>query len=305
MSCVRFQSVRLPDPASGGFTVATWNAERCMHIEESARLIANSDADLVLLSEMDIGMARSDNRDTVGELAELLGMTHVAAVEFIELGLGDERETRLNEGKANLKGLHCNAILSRFELERPSVVRLDSGGSWFAGRPGKGQRRAGGRIALAARMGCDSPCWVVSTHFESEGNPMGRANECARLIAGLNRLCGIEPAIIGGDFNFASLPEADGSDNDWFAKPDSFEPAFRLLEQAGFEWSAANTPEPTTRPHVWTEQWSPRKLDWLFTRGVTASRPRILPVTTPCGFNLSDHELLLAEIDSTRSRQIG
>src|SRR4051812_7887995 len=44
--------------------LAAWNAERLKYAEPSAALLAGLDLDVVLLSESDVGMARSGNRHT-------------------------------------------------------------------------------------------------------------------------------------------------------------------------------------------------------------------------------------------------
>ena len=49
--------------------LAAWNAERLKYGEASAQLFAALDCDVILLSEADIGMARSGNRNTIAELA--------------------------------------------------------------------------------------------------------------------------------------------------------------------------------------------------------------------------------------------
>src|SRR5690606_17225630 len=105
--------------------VVAWNAERCKQLEPSARLLAASGGDVLLLSELDHGMARSGQHHAARELAWLLGFGYVFAVEFLELQLGSPAERDvLPEGASNQVGYHGNAILSRAPLLRPAVVRL-------------------------------------------------------------------------------------------------------------------------------------------------------------------------------------
>src|SRR6185369_9820413 len=151
--------------------LAAWNAERLKHGPASAALFASLQPDIVLLSEVDIGMARSGNRHTVAELAVALGTGYAYGIEFVELGLGDPREEEWHKGERNAVGFHGNAILSRFPLNDFALIRLDSGGRWFGERPdlskGPAQRRIGGRMALAARV-ADSDLVVVTLHLESD-----------------------------------------------------------------------------------------------------------------------------------------
>ena len=93
--------------------IAAWNAERCKYLPESAALLAGIGADVVLLSELDVGMARSGNRHTPRELARALGSGYLFGVEYVELGLGDNREKAWHAGQSNQSGLHGNGILSK------------------------------------------------------------------------------------------------------------------------------------------------------------------------------------------------
>ena len=300
-SCPALNTVRIQQPASpearqGKLRVVAWNLERCKNVEASAALISADDADVALLTEMDIGMARSANRDTVADLAGLLGMGHAAGVEFLELGLGDEREEDECHGLQNAGGLHCNAVLCRHEIRRAEVVQIGSGSDWLEGRAGKGQPRIGGRMAVLVKMFSSKPIWLVAVHFESEDGPDDRAVEAAHLVAGIDRLCREAPVVVGGDFNFNGLTAAGLSGRQLLACPHLHEPAFAVLQNAGFSWNDANTTEMTTRRHPWQHDFVAQKIDWVFARGAVASNPHVRPACTPSGDNLSDHEMLAVDI---------
>ena len=51
-------SAPLAAPADS-LRIAFWNAERCKYLDDSADLLARAEAGVTLLSEMDLGMARS------------------------------------------------------------------------------------------------------------------------------------------------------------------------------------------------------------------------------------------------------
>src|SRR5262245_22733139 len=72
--------------------LAAWNAERLKYGDASAAMLRALDLDIILLSETDVGMARSGNRHTTADLAQALGLGYAYGVEFVELGLGDDRE---------------------------------------------------------------------------------------------------------------------------------------------------------------------------------------------------------------------
>ncbi len=223
--------------------------------------------DIVLVSEADIGMDRSGNRDTVSDLAESIGTGHAAGVEFIELDLGDEREMVEFAGETNCAGLHCNAILSRLRFDDVAIIPLDCGGAWCHGRPGKGQRRVGDRIALGARIVSQGPLWAFSVHFESEGGPDDRAAEAERLVDGLNEVCPNEATVVGGDFNVSALSsEAVTGKRPVAVDEEIHELMFKVLRNAGFEWTACNAAGPTTRRHPRDIGYTPKKIDWMFTR---------------------------------------
>ncbi|WP_156384749.1 hypothetical protein [Devosia sp. Root413D1] len=73
-------------------TVAAWNLERCYNVEKSAAVLQREGAELVLLSEVDNGMARTGQRHTSRDIAVELGMNYAFGVEFLELELGAEVE---------------------------------------------------------------------------------------------------------------------------------------------------------------------------------------------------------------------
>ena len=279
--------------------VAAWNLERCKHVEASADLLAQMDADVVLATEMDFGMARSFQRHTTRDLAQALNMGWLYGVEFVELGIGDDRERAEFDGVPNQEGLHGNAILSKFPLLNPALIPLDDGGGWFGNDPnGKGEFRVGGRMALGAQIETPSGLLtVVSMHFESESTPESRAIEADRVCSAIEELYGNGMCVMGGDLNTRHFTDGGATSAQILNEPQRFEPAFSIFEQAGFEWRTSNTGEITTRFHPWHDLTRPPKvLDWLFVRGLRGSSPSVVPAIDQTGQNLSDHELIGVEI---------
>jgi len=277
--------------------VAAWNVERGRDVADIVEGVAEAGAGIALLTEVDIGMARSGNRDTIDEIATGLGMHAAVAVEFIELGLGDARESAVYAGLPNAAGLHGNAVLSRWPIAAAWVLPLDDGGFWFAGHTDGRQRRIGGRHALAALIdpGC-GPIWCVATHFESHSDEAARGREMARLGACLDTLAPEAPVILGGDFNTKRVT-ADAL----AAGPDALaqEPLFAEGAARGLTPEGANTPEPTTRRRAWQSEKEvrpARRLDWFFTRGLTPSAPKVWPAVDSRGEAISDHELITVVI---------
>lgn len=277
-------------PAPERLRVVAWNAERLKHGEASAAVLAPLDADVLLLTEVDRGMARSGNRHTVRDLADALGMGWRYAVEFIELGLGDGRETAAHAGQTNVDGLHGAAILSRVPLEAERLIRLGDDGAWFDGSR-KDQRRVGGRIALAAdvRLG-GVPVRLVAVHLESHSDAAHRAAQ-TRLLTDASAPA---PALLlAGDFN---TKEAGGCDG---ALPAAVadEPLFAVLAEGGFTWADANALGPTQRLHPYQEPRPLLRLDWAFTRGLRARKAMTVAALAADGTVLSDHEILVCDLE--------
>jgi len=274
-------------PLPGRLRVAAWNAERLKYAAPSAALLRG--ADVVLLTEADIGMARSGNRHTVRDLAEALGMGWAYGVEFVELGLGDARESEWHADEDNRIGLHGNAILSRHRLVDPVIIPLDAGGTWFAGRTGS-QRRLGGRMAVAARLDAPRPLWLVAAHLESHSDATDRGRQAERLVAAIDRLVPAGAGVVlGGDFNTTEAPgplDATGA-----------EPLFAVLRDAGFDWRRCNAPGPTQRTRPDGTPVPPfAKLDWLFTRNADAEAPETIAAVDAEGHAISDHEVVAATV---------
>lgn len=274
--------------ANNGLVVAAWNAERLKYHAPSVELVRQSGADILLLTEADLGTARAGNRHTVADLARDLDMSYVFGVEFVELGLGDSREREWHKGQTNTIGFHGNALLSRLPLLDAALIHLDDGGAWWTDAK-DGQGRIGGRMALAAKIDTAfGPILAVSVHLESKTDVEDRAFQTKRLIASVDKLADGLPVVMGGDFNTNVLPAGS-------REPEAYEPLFNLLAEAGYEWKTANDFALTqrTRPDGTPEPPFAR-LDWLLARGLAASQAVTVAAVDVNGAAISDHELIKA-----------
>jgi endonuclease/exonuclease/phosphatase family metal-dependent hydrolase len=139
-----------------------------LNLKEQERALAEaqmlSQADVIVLNEVDWGLKRSDYRHVAQELAAALGMNYAFGVEFVEvdpltLGIdqleGDEVENRaeliqnLAVDRQRTMGLQGNVILSRYPLQNVRIVRFQTQGhDWFEGEKKqvapieKGKRKA-------------------------------------------------------------------------------------------------------------------------------------------------------------------
>merc|ERR1711865_1039880 len=88
--------------------VVDWNTERGTYWAEFAEMIeAIPDLEkptVLVLNEMDIGMARSGNVHTARKLAFRLGMNYAWGLEFVELTNGNAREQNDTLGMKNAMG---------------------------------------------------------------------------------------------------------------------------------------------------------------------------------------------------------
>jgi endonuclease/exonuclease/phosphatase family metal-dependent hydrolase len=277
--------------------LCAFNAERLKNPAGVRRLMDRAGAQVSLVSEADVGMARSGNAHTIRALTEASGEGYLYGVEFVELDLGDAREMREHAGERNACGFHGNAVVTALRIESALLIPLEESGFWFPGYEGA-QRRIGGRIALAARLtGGPRPLWVVSVHLESKTDPEDRRAQMGNLLRALDSLAPDAACVIGGDFNTKALPRGEEERHLLLEAPERHEPLFADLRGAGFSWTASNLAQPTQRTGPSNKPNPPfGKLDWIFVRGVTAENPQVVPTVDEQGRALSDHEMLAVDL---------
>lgn len=286
MNAVQCGGVASADCLPAAFTVAAWNVERCLFPEETAAHLAPIAPDVVLLSEVDHGMARTGQRHTSADMARALGMTYAFGVEFHELDLGGPTERAFCTDDFNALGWHGNAVLSSVPFERVALFRLDDHGHWFSAETGAAdpdQPRLGGRMAIAAVLpGAQGPVCVVSTHLESNADAHHRQIQFQRLLDHVDAFAPDMPVLIGGDLNTGNhLPP----DFDWRR-----ETLFALGESRGYDWGFT-AEGMTTRPSLITPHPDRvMKLDWLAGRDMTCLDKGVLSSLSSGGKPLADHD---------------
>ena len=284
-----------------GLRVVAANLERGRGLDDWVTLLTTAEPDVILVSEADGGMARSGNRYVARELADRLGMAFVFAVEFVELSLGGEDERdELPADSANEFGVHGGAILSRFPLERPAAVRFEFDGQWYA--DDSPEPRVGGRCALVATV---DDVVVVAPHLESHGGPTGRSRQVTDLLDLIEPYADGRPVIVGGDLNTHTVDLSGKEDVGGELTPERVrdpvdrEPLFAEAAERGYEWSTANTDEPT---HRTSRGRGDLNLDWFLTRGLAATGPEVIAALAPDGTPLSDHDLIAVIVGPERIR---
>lgn len=276
-----------PEPLAFPFTVAAWNLERCLFPEESAAHLRATGAPLVLLSEMDNGMARTGQRHTTAEVAAMLGMQYAYGVEFVELGLGSATERAFCKDGSNEKGFHGNALMAAVPLRRPFLERLWGERLWFM--DGGDQPRLGERSAVGTVIDTEAgPFVAVSTHLESATTAACRERQMKELIDHLDAAFPGLPILIGGDLNTGNHAGGDFEAEGLFA----------MSAARGFTRHGGPIDRMTTRPSLIT-RWPERamKLDWFLARGLKIGESRILPSLDASGRPLSDHDLITCVVE--------
>ncbi|HET7715485.1 MAG TPA: endonuclease/exonuclease/phosphatase family protein [Bauldia sp.] len=288
--------------------VLFWNAERLKFPAPSAAMIRRANPDAVILCELDLGMARSENRHAIADLAAALDAGYIYAVEFVELDLGDARERGWFAGERNAAGLHGAGLVSPRPLLDPYLLRLEASGRWFDGA--FGERRVGGRIAVMASIEIGgAPVLLVSVHYESHTGPGDRLAQTRTLLDAIDRDFAGRPVLIGGDFNTNTMERADheqpravraalDADPERLIRPMRYEPMFAELARRGYDWEACNlmgAVTQRTRPDG-TPQEPHGRIDWFFARGLACSEPAVIPAVDENGVAISDHEALAVTV---------
>lgn len=274
-------------------SVAAWNVERCFFPEQTAAHLTSVTPHIVLLSEVDHGMARTGQRHTSEVVAAELGMTYAFGVEFHELDLGGPTERPFCKDDFNALGWHGNAILSSVPFSDLAMIRLDDHGHWFASDTASAdpqQPRLGGRMALAAIVQTlTGPLCIVSTHLESNADAHHRHAQFVHLLDALDEFAPHMPILVGGDLNTGNhLPP----DFDW-----RDETLLEMAQQRGYSW-ASTADGPTTRPSLITlHPERVMKLDWFASRGLNPHSNGILSSVAD-GKPLSDHDCIWCVVET-------
>jgi len=239
------------------YRAVAWNVERGLCFDEIVHFLKNhstmAKADVLLITETDLGMARTKNRNVARELAEALGMNYFFAPSYLNLekGNGNERDV---EGENEL-GLHGNAILSRYPIHKPRILSIPNSHDKMHGN----EKRLGSQRALIATIDfAGSPLRVSCQHVNVRSTQEKRKKEIEATVKALIEE-GDTPALIGGDWNTSTYDSHSatssiigfwvrvfmGVDNmmtNHYPHPDrKFEKGlFGMLEKSGFSYKDCN-----------------------------------------------------------------
>ncbi|MDQ1559791.1 MAG: hypothetical protein QOD32_2851 [Pyrinomonadaceae bacterium] len=177
-----------------------WNIERGKQLDGIIRALRDHPvlraSDVLLLTELDYGMARTANAHVVREIALALGMNYAFAPCYLALNKGSGVEADV-EGE-NERALHGNALLSRYPLRRVHAVSLPNGKDKMAGK----EKRLGQQRAVVADV--QHPLGefrAVSLHLDAHSTQRHRQRQMRLILDHLDSLTPRLPVLVGGDWN--------------------------------------------------------------------------------------------------------
>ena len=234
--------------------VVDWNIDRGLQLPAILEFLAQADADILLLQEVDVNVRRTQRLNIAREIAQKLRMNYVFGREFIELTQGSNANP----------AWHGQATLSRWKISRPRVISFQRQSNfwkprWFLPRHEPFQERLGGRIALAAEIETAGISILsYNLHLESRANDQMRISQLEEVVQDASAYDSISMIVLAGDLNLnASQPGAAD-----------------VLNRGGFGKAAPTSNVPTTpRRHLLEPG---RSIDWAFVRGpVRIERARV------------------------------
>lgn len=189
-----------PRPERRFVRAVTWNVERGNRLDGLKAFLLSrpeiTSADIVLLNEVDIGMARSGNRNVAAEVAAALGFEHVFGNSYLCISHGDVRDGV--HDIENEVGMHGNAILSRYPIKRAENFSVAITKDKFE----SSERRLGHKKALWAEV--ETPLGllpVVTVHLDPIAAPEQRREQMRDAVELIERRALGPRVLMGGDFN--------------------------------------------------------------------------------------------------------
>ncbi|MGD9561294.1 MAG: endonuclease/exonuclease/phosphatase family protein [Pyrinomonadaceae bacterium] len=186
---------------AGGPAVSAlaWNIERGIMFEGIAEALRNHDElknkDLLLLTELDYGMARSGNRFVAKELADRLNLNYAFAPVYIALQKGSGVEAAM-EGE-NTGSIHGLAMFSKWPMCNVHAVPLPNGKDKMWGK----EKRLGFLRALIADIDHPSGTFrAVTIHLDAHCSRAHRRLQMRFILDHLDTLDAL-PTLLGGDWN--------------------------------------------------------------------------------------------------------
>jgi endonuclease/exonuclease/phosphatase family metal-dependent hydrolase len=323
-----------------GLRLCAWNVERGRRFDALVAALGTHPtlraADVLLLLEVDAGMARSGNRDVARELAEALGLSYAFAVSYLVL---EDDFGENSDGGENTLALAGTAVLSRVPIRRTMNLDLPELRDKFS----SSEKRLGKKRALLVELELEEGLLpVAACHLDSTASSTQRARQLASV---LDALAASPRALVGGDFNTStydlSSPVAlardllhkliltgfDGTVANYMTPDRRYERAlFELLAARGFSIEGFNDRAHGTLVYDLHDPYAvekarqavggmltqllrwrlrpwggvvPARLDWFAGRGLGARTAAVVDARDGDGRRISDHSAIVVELAAT------
>ncbi len=238
--------------------ILDWNIDRGKHLAGIQALLRETQPDLCVFQEVDLGARRTQEQDIAQELAEAFQMNFAFAPEFRELG-------QSTGGGAAYQG---QAILTKLPIRSTRILRFSRQSGFWKPRPllissfPMLQRREGGRIAQVSELDNGGHLLTVyNLHLESRTSEEARLLQLEEALQDSERYSPETPVIVAGDLNTMSRHS----------------PLVDRLREYGFRSAFGRR---RVRTHILIGS-----LDWVFVRGPIECRDaRVIR-----GAHASDH----------------
>jgi endonuclease/exonuclease/phosphatase family metal-dependent hydrolase len=306
---------QIPNPKST--RALAWNIERGSVFAGIVDALQNhedlQDKDLLLLTELDYGMARSGNRFVAREIADALNMNYAFAPVYIALQKGSGVEAEASG--ENTRSIHGLATFSRWPMKNVNAIPLPNGKDKMWGK----EKRLGHLRALFADI--EHPAGdfrAVTVHLDAHCSRKHRQLQMRLILDHIDTLP-VLPTLIGGDWNTTTFNAQNarraimgywrrvmmGVKNvvtNHYPYPDRYfeRGLFGMLEARGYTYRSLNQPgagtihydvgsiEKNTNLRDWVPEWCfpfifwaanrvggrvSGRLDWFAGRGIEGSNP--------------------------------
>lgn len=313
-----------------------WNIQRGTHFEKLRDALLTDpvlrEADVLMLSEVDLGLGRSHNRNVAKELADALGMSYAFAASYLTL---EDDHLENPDQTENTLALAGSAILSRAPIKRVINADLPEVRDKFS----SSEKRLGKKRAVIAELEMTRGTIVVAqAHLDSNASSRQRAQQLSALLAQARTL-EVPRILLGGDLNTTTynlgskwglvkdilhkllVTGFDGTVTNYMTPDRRYElPIFEALREAGFATTGLNDRALGTMtydmadPYTFEKvrkavggilaRWLVRRLrtfdgvvrarlDWFAGSALSGRDPRVVHIAG----HATDHDAVVIDID--------
>ena len=227
------------------FRVVDWNIDRGLKLPAIIDFLGDTQADIIILQEVDINAHRTHRVNIAQEIAKKLRLNYVFGREFVEL----------TQGTMANPAYHGQATLARWRISNPRVIHFKSQSDfwrprWFKPKLQTFQERLGGRIALAAEIDVSGVSILTyNLHLESRANDELRLSQLDEVLRDVSTHSSERRLILAGDLNLNAAKTG----------------AAKKLSAVGFCTAVPSARIATTPARYLLD--AGRHIDWAFVRG--------------------------------------